>query len=351
MSDMPPIPDQPPSGSVRRDRLAALAERAGPSIQALRRRPWLTFLLVVLFVVAAGAISLQWALNAALHTRAEVVVPDLSGKNLEQAMDVVSPMGLSLAKEGVEFDENFPSGAVLRQAPPAGLTVREGKVIRVTISSGGKVAFVPELTGKTLADAQNLLRTAGMAPGALSQAYSQVRPEGEVLEQSPAPGTVGGRGQMVDLKVSKGPPPEGTLMMPDFVNQPLSMARDWTEEKLLKIQVSEEAHPDLAPGTVVRQSPAPDTALTAGQSVSFTASTPGKGGGGGSGARWVRYQVPEGEERVKVKVVLRDEGGEKVLFDDVRSPGALVEIAATPKGPGRVRIYAGGVLVEERVIE
>lgn len=344
------MPDQPPSGSVRRDRLASLAERVGPSIHALRGKPWITFLLLILFVVAAGAFSLQWALNAALHTRAEVVIPDLSGKNLEQALDTLSPLGLSLAKDGVEFDENFPSGAILRQAPPVGLTVREGKVVRVTISSGGKVAFVPELTGKTLSEAQNLLRTAGMAPGAVSGAYSQVRPEGEVLEQSPSPGTVGGRGQMVDLKVSKGPPPEGTLLMPDFMNGPLSAASAWADEKGLELAISEEAHDDLPPGTVVRQSPAPDSALDSGQKISVKASVPSKKGGG-SGARWVRYQVPEGEDRVKVRVVLRDEGGEKVLFDEVRQPGAVVELAVAPKGPGRVRIYAGGVLVEERVIE
>ena len=35
----------------------------------------------------------------------------------------------------------------------------------------------------------------------------------------------------------------------------------------------------------------------------------------------------------------------------VRGTGAMVEMAVSPNGPARVRIYAGGVLVEERVIE
>jgi eukaryotic-like serine/threonine-protein kinase len=349
MTQLPPIPDQPTGGVVRRDRLSALAGRVGPSLEALKKRPGLNFLLMVLFVLGASALAFQWALNAALHTRKEVAVPDLSGKSLEQALDILSPLGLSLAKESVEFDENFPAGAVLRQAPPAGLSVREGKVVRVTLSSGGKVAFVPEIVGKTLAEAQNLLRGAGMAPGALTQAFSQVRPEGEILEQNPAPGTVGARGQMVDLTVSKGKPPEGTLLMPDFVNRPLAMAAQWSEETGIQLVTSEEPREDLAPGVVLRQDPAPDTVLSKGQSATLAVSS--SASGDKKDVRWVRYQVPFGDESPKVKVVLRDEKGEKIVFDGPRHAGSLLEVPVTPRGPARVRIYLGGVLAEERVLE
>ena len=119
MSDYQDIPDQPQGGGfVRRDRLSALAGRVGPSLQSLRGKPGVTFLIMVLTVLIASIVAFQWALNAALHTRQEVTVPDLTGKSLEQALDILSPAGLSLAKESVEFDENFPAGAVLRQAPP-----------------------------------------------------------------------------------------------------------------------------------------------------------------------------------------------------------------------------------------
>lgn len=349
MSDYSDIPDQPQGGSVRRDRLSALAERVGPSLQALRGRPGVTFLILILFVIVVSGLAFQWALNAALHTRQEVAVPDLSGKSLEQSLDVLSPLGLSLAKDSVEFDENFPAGAVLRQAPPAGLKVREGKVIRVTLSSGGKVAFVPEMVGKSLAEAQNLLRSAGMAPGSLSQAYSQVRPEGEVLEQNPPPGAVGGRGQMVDLTVSKGKPPEGTLLMPDFVNRPLSLATQWADDSRIPLTTIDEKREDLAPGVVVKQDTPPDTVLKPGQKVALTVSVSADGTKGN--VRWVRYQVPFGEESAKVKVVLRDEKGEKIVFDGARAAGAMVEVPVTPRGPARVRIYLGGVLVDERVLD
>jgi serine/threonine-protein kinase len=349
MTDQAPLPDRP-SGLLRRDRLTALAARVGPSFGALRERPGATLLLLLLFVGGVSLLSAQWAMNAVLHSRPEVVVPDLSGKSLEQSLDALSPLGLSLAKDGVEFDENFPSGAVLRQAPPAGLKVREGKVVRVTVSSGGKVAFVPDLSGKTLAEAQNLLRAAGMAPGAMSQAYSQARPEGEVLEQNPAPGIVGGRGQMVDLKISKGPPPEGTLLMPDFLNKPLSLAKQWAQDNKVKFQTAQENRSDVGPGLVLKQAPSADTVLAPSSSVSFTVSASTQAASG-KGARWIRYQVPTGEERVKVKIVLRDDKGEQTIFDEFQEPGALVEAPVSPEGAARARIYVAGVLVEERVLE
>jgi serine/threonine-protein kinase len=255
-----------------------------------------------------------------------------------------------LAKEGVEFDENLPAGAVLRHVPPAGLKVREGKVIHVTLSSGGKVSFVPDLAGKSLTEAQNLLRQAGMAPGALTQAYSQSRPQGEVLEQSPASGAIGGRGQMVDLKVSKGPPPEGTLLAPDFVNRPLAWARHWADDNKVRLETTEEARTDLPPGHVLRQDPAPDTVIGANASVKL-AVVASPAGAAPSAARWIRYQTPPGSERAKVKVVLRDEKGERVVFDESREPGSLIEVPVEPEGPARVRIYLGGVLAEERVLE
>jgi serine/threonine-protein kinase len=319
----------------------------GPSFNAFRRRPGGTLILLVLFLGLVTLLSSQWVMNALLHSRREVKVPDLSGKSLDQSLDALSPLGLSLAKDGVEFDENFPAGAILRQAPPAGLTVREGKVVRVTISSGGKVAFVPDMIGKTLAEAQNLLRSAGLAPGALSQAYSQGHPDGVVLEQSPAAGSVGGRGQMVDLKVSKGPPPEGTLLMPDFMGKPVSAARQWADDNKVEAQVAEESRADAAPGTVLKQEPAADSVLTPGQVVQITAAA----GGAGKGSKWIRYQMPSGGERAKVKVVVRDQDGEKIVFDAFQEPGALVEAPVTPRGVARARVYVGGVLVEEHVLE
>lgn len=263
-TDDPLISDLPPKGD---DRLAALAKRVGD-----RRRPRPSILVMtILFAAAALAVllAIHWAVSGFLHARQIVVVPDLTGKTLEQALDILSPLKLALAKEAVQVDENSPPGSILRHSPPAGLRVREGKTVRVTLSSGGQVVFVPDLVRVTLTEAQNRLRAAGLSLGAVTQVFSLQNENGQVVDQTPAASAVLRPNAMVDLKVSKGAPPEGVVLMPDFIDQPLSVARQWAEERKISPDVKEEMTAAFASGNVIRQTPAPDAAVSEKTPISF----------------------------------------------------------------------------------
>lgn len=264
--DDSPIPDSPPKSTASNARLAALAARVGD-----RRRKTSGLLLLFLFAGAAVAtlLATHWAVLGFLHSRQIVQVPDLSGKTLEQALDLLSPLKLALAKEAVQVDENSPPGAILRQAPPAGLRVREGKIVRVTLSSGGQVMFVPDLTRVTLTEALNRLRASGLSLGAVTQVYSLQNETGQVMDQIPAASAVVRPKSMVDLRVSKGPPPDGVVLMPDFINQPLPPARQWAEEHMIFPDIQEEVTSVFTSGNVLRQSPAPDSAVTDRTPISF----------------------------------------------------------------------------------
>jgi serine/threonine-protein kinase len=184
-------------------------------------------------------------------------------------LDILTPLKLALAKEAVQVDENSPPGSILRHSPPAGLRVREGKTVRVTLSSGGQVVFVPDLVHVTLTEAQNRLRAAGLSLGAVTQVFSLQNENGQVVDQTPNAGVVVRPNAMVDLKVSKGAPPEGVVLMPDFINQPLSAARQWSEDRKISPDVKEEMTSAFASGSVIRQTPAPDAAVTEKTSISF----------------------------------------------------------------------------------
>lgn len=262
----PLIPDSPANSAAKNDRLAALSVRVGD-----RRRKPSGLLMVLLFAGASAAalLATHWAVLGFLHSRQIVEVPDLGGKTLEQALDILSPLNLALAKEAVQVDENSPPGAVLRQAPPAGLRVREGKIVRVTLSSGGQVMFVPDLLRVTLTEALNRLRASGLSLGAVTQVYSLQNETGQVMDQTPAASAAVRPKSMVDLRVSKGPPPDGTVLMPDFINQPLSPARQWAEERKISPDIKEEVTSVFTSGTVIRQSPAPDSAVSDRTPISF----------------------------------------------------------------------------------
>ena len=63
--------------------------------------------------------------------------------------------------------------------------------------------------------------------------------------------------------------PDGVVLMPDFVNQPLSSARQWAEEHKVSPEVKEEATAVFTPGNVIRQSPAPDSGITEKSAITF----------------------------------------------------------------------------------
>lgn len=330
---------------MARERLAALAARVGPSVDALARRPYLAWgVLFLILAVATGIMGLA-VMEAVVHAKKVVQTPDLRGKSVEQALDLLSGLNLSLAKQGVEFNESLPSGAILKQTPVAGMKVREGKVIRVTVSSGGQVIFVPGLVDKPLAEAQNLLRLGGLSIGAVSEVYSQKLEAGWVLDQTPSSGTVSKKGQMVDLKVSKGPPPEGTLLMPDFRNQPLTRAMEWANAQNVRVNVTEEVNPNMVAGLILRQAPAPDGALDSPAEAAFVVA---KSSLSVSNAKVIRYEVPVGSDEVQLRILLRDGKGERQVYQGKPAGGAIIEIPVAAEGEARARIMVNGILVEER---
>src|SRR5271165_3922863 len=85
----------------------------------------------------AAYFSFDWAVGAAIHSRKVVLVPDLSSKAVNDALNLLAPLGLGLEKEGEQYDKRFPAGAIVQQTPAAGMSVREGRIIRVTVSQGG----------------------------------------------------------------------------------------------------------------------------------------------------------------------------------------------------------------------
>ena len=332
---------------VSRARLQDLARRVGPSRGVMKRRSWLSWFIFLCIFVGVTAASLQWVLSFLVHSRKEVLVPDITRKTLEQAMDALSPLGLAVMKEGVEAQDSVPAGVIFRQSPPAGLKVREGKIIRITVSSGGKVVFVPNLLQQSLVDAQNHLRASGLLLGAVDESYSTRYESGWVVGQAPSEGSVLQRGKMVDLRLSKGPPPEGVLLMPDFVNRTLEEASRWAADNSFNPAVKEEVKSDVLPGMVLRQKPMPDDELSSGASVQFVVSrstaTTGR-------ARLVRYQVPSGSETVQVRIVARSGDHEREIYNGSKEGGAWVEVPALLEGVSRLQIFVNGVLIEEQAV-
>ena len=110
------------------------------------RSVWIVVLLMLFFLVALIFVSADWVMGALVHTRQEVTVPDITNKPITTALNSLASVNLALKQAGVEYAEGVPPGSVLRQIPSAGTTVREGRIIRVWISQGDEMVFVPSVT-------------------------------------------------------------------------------------------------------------------------------------------------------------------------------------------------------------
>jgi len=308
----------------------------------------LVILGVVLLVVLM--IGMNWLMEAFLHSRGEVVIPQLNGKTVVEALDILSKAGLTLTQDEVEFNESMPPGAILRQRPAAGMRVRHGRVVHVTVSKGGQSLFVPDVANKSVSDAQTAISSAGLILGEVSEVYSTIVPRALVVSQIPKASDVAAKGSMVDLQVSKGPPPDDVKLMPDFRNRSLDEVRSWAKQENYTLGVQQSTTTMGLSGVVLQQDPQPDQQLEPGMMIKVTVSSTHPQESVSAAAVHLRYEVPQGTDKVQIRMVARDESGEHEIFKGQKNSGETIDLPMAPTGPTRVRIFVNDVLMDEQIV-
>ena len=310
-------------------------------------RMWeMAFSAVVLAVFAVFA--LHWAAEGLVHNRQVQIVPDLKGKPVSAALDLLAPVNLALRKEGEEFNNAVPIGAILRQNPPPGTKVREGKVLRVVVSQGGETVFAPVVMGLPLRNAEMLLRQSQLLLGEVSEAYSLKYEKGTVMTQDPKSEASVERNSMVNVVVSGGAPPSGVVLMPDFLRKDLAEASGWATANSFPVAVVKDYGALFPYGVILAQEPAPDAALSPEQKIKLTISGRSKTAAG-TPTKTIRYEVSQGSSDSLVRIVVVDQYGERELFNGMRPPGSKIDLPVPDTGAGaRMKIFLNGILVEER---
>ncbi|MFA6093384.1 MAG: PASTA domain-containing protein [Elusimicrobiota bacterium] len=290
---------------------------------------------------------MHWGLEGAVHNRKVEVVPDLRGKSISGAMNMLAPLDLPLLKEGEEFNASIPIGSILRQRPGPGTKVREGKAIRVVVSQGGETVFTPSIVGLPLRNAEILLRQSQLALGEVAESYSLRFEKGLVLSQDPKSESSVEKNALISVVVSAGGPPESVALMPDFLRKNSSEADSWASRHSIEIKLVKDSSSLFPYGTVLEQQPAADAVLQENARITLTISGRAGGREAASSGGFV-YKVPQGSSESLVRIVCVDQHGERELFNGLRAPGSRVELALPSGGRSRVKIFLNGILVEER---
>ena len=303
-----------------------------------------------------GAIFLLSALIYGLvgYSSGDIAVPDVKGKTLVEAEATLKDNNLDFTLKE-EFDAKVPTGTVIKQSPGAGSHVKAGRKIQLTVSKGAEPGVVPDLKGKNLAEATEMLHAAKLAVGKVTVQYKEGAAQGAVLSQDIEAGKKVAAGTKVDLVVNIS---KGQSVVPDLKGLTLSDARERLSSMGLMVG-SVTTKEDSAPkGTVIGAEPEFGKVLSEGSVVTLivsggkkeekkqkeTSGTPSQA----AKTYTVSFTVPGSGSAKQVKIVASDATSSRVLYSGSAAPGTRLRETVTLGQDASVQFYVNGALVEDR---
>ncbi len=119
-----------------------------------------------------------------IHIATARTIPDVVGKDVEEALRMLSDAGYGNVKQTVEYTDQ-PEGTVLSISPEAGTRAKSSMEVSITVAENYKV---PDVAGQTQEQAMETVRNAGLSPYILYIDTDQY-PDGTVIGTDPAAGT------------------------------------------------------------------------------------------------------------------------------------------------------------------
>ncbi len=139
-------------------------------------------------------------------------------------------------------------------------------LVTMRLAVHGREVEVPDVRGKTPTEARQSAEALSLATQIDGQFYSASVPEGRVLSQTPAPGTVVRRGWELRLAVSVGPQ---RVAIPQVVGESQRAASIILQQRGLENSTSEFASAGATPGQVLAQDPPANAVDVAAPKVSL----------------------------------------------------------------------------------
>ena len=130
---------------------------------------------------------------------------DVTGMQYQQAQAQLENDGLVVSLE-FDYSDSVGSDKVISTSPKAGSQVAKGDTITITASKGKetKTTIVPNLLGRNIDDAIQMIKDAGLTYNGKSSDYSDSYSENQVMDQSISAGKTVDEGTTISLTVSLG---------------------------------------------------------------------------------------------------------------------------------------------------
>ena len=152
---------------------------------------FLKIIIYLICLILIGLISGHFTFELLSYGRT-VEMPDLTGKDLEEAKKILLLRKLNLRLDGEVHDIYVPQGYILRQDIPSGNKLKEGREIGVILSKGPRIRDVPDLVGKPIDLAEEILKDKGLKINKILYVHSKFAEKNIILAQRPEPLESGG---------------------------------------------------------------------------------------------------------------------------------------------------------------
>jgi serine/threonine-protein kinase len=218
---------------------------------------------VALILAVALGVGGWWTL---VGPGSRVVVPSVVGGSFDEAVSVVSPLGLTVVVVENRFDEEIPKSKIIESIPAGGGKVDAGGTVKLIVSKGPERYLVPMTTGLTPEAAQATLKKYPLLIGKVNEVFNSDIPKGFVISTSPASGASVKRDTTVNLLVSKG---IEQIALASYLGKSGEQALNELTEAGFSVEAGyafNETVPELA---VISQSPAGGTTANKGGKVTI----------------------------------------------------------------------------------
>ena len=308
-------------------------------------------------VLSAAVIFLIAFLGAFLSygnfwSNTTVDVPNVVGKQVSVAKNILEDKHLRVSTSEVT-NTDVPAGQVISQSPGAGEKVKEQRTIHLVVSKGVGDITVPDLSGMTVEQARQRLKDLGLVVGKITQGSVEGKPDNTIVAQSPSGDSKVSKGTTVDLVVNK--PQTKKVKMPDVVGMTLKDARQVlgsnnigvnqisgsVDEKAIVTEQSVKAGEEVNEGSSLNlATELKDSKKKEDSKQSSSNRTKGS----------VDVTVPSGSKNQELKIVVKDDEGSTVIYDDTNKPGDRIVKNVSGVGNVRIEVYLNGALVQDTTL-
>ncbi len=130
-----------------------------------------------------------------------IAIPKLSSVPLEEARGILAEMGLKIGSIAEQSSVSVAKGSIISTFPSPDSIVKEGTIIDLVLSRGKEVV-VPNVLGRRLGQAKEILERAGLRVGRIDYVCDIEKLFDIILRQNPRPGKNVPKSTAVNLTIN-----------------------------------------------------------------------------------------------------------------------------------------------------